>query len=308
VGGQMLSTGGVLLEVTDNGVGISDQELAHANWRLDHPPVVDVAVSRRMGLFVVGRLAARHGVRVRLQHAKGAGLTALIWLPDTVAEPDPAPPLGALRRRFDVDRHRPAVPSRARVAGPATPAGGWMSLSGAPSQPPTSQPPTPIPAASPGPAVSPSPEVVAADQPGAGPGPEQRLPIFDMVESDWFHRSGKTFHDSAPTAPTAPTAPSASPGWASPADAGWRAAQVVASPTTGARTRSGLPKRVPSANLVPGSVRPTEAHQAEAESGTSPRSAEEMRDRLTGLQRGVRRGRAAPPGSQEADENTSWKQ
>ena len=46
--------------------------MAHANWRLDNPPVVDVAVSRRMGLFVVARLAARHGVRVRLRPARPA--------------------------------------------------------------------------------------------------------------------------------------------------------------------------------------------------------------------------------------------
>ena len=103
VTGQTLSSGGVLLKITDSGVGISDQELAHANWRLDNPPVVDVAVSRRMGLFVVVRLAARHGVRVRLQHARSGGLTALIWLPETTAEPEPTPPLSTLRRRFDVD-------------------------------------------------------------------------------------------------------------------------------------------------------------------------------------------------------------
>src|SRR5262249_27093295 len=56
----------------------------HANWRLDNPPVVDVAVSRRMGVFVVARLAARHGIRVRLRPASMGGLTALVWLPDEV--------------------------------------------------------------------------------------------------------------------------------------------------------------------------------------------------------------------------------
>ena len=106
VSGQPLSSGGVLLDITDNGVGISDQEMSHANWRLDNPPVVDVAVSRRMGLFVVGRLAARHGVRVRLRHAQTGGLTALIWLPDTVAAPEVAPPLGRLRR-FEADDYGP---------------------------------------------------------------------------------------------------------------------------------------------------------------------------------------------------------
>jgi signal transduction histidine kinase len=115
VSGQPLSSGGVLLDITDNGVGISDQEMSHANWRLDNPPVVDVAVSRRMGLFVVGRLAARHGVRVRLRHAQAGGLTALIWLPDTVAAPEVAPPLGRLRH-FDADDYGPAASLSAPTA------------------------------------------------------------------------------------------------------------------------------------------------------------------------------------------------
>ena len=107
VTGQPLTSGGVLLDITDNGVGISEQEMAHANWRLDNPPVVDVAVSRRMGLFVVGRLAARHGVRVRLRHAQSGGLTALIWLPESVASPESAQPLGRLRK-FEADDYGPA--------------------------------------------------------------------------------------------------------------------------------------------------------------------------------------------------------
>jgi signal transduction histidine kinase len=115
VSGQPLSSGGVLLDITDNGVGISEQEMSHANWRLDNPPVVDVAVSRRMGLFVVGRLAARHGVRVRLRHAQAGGLTALIWLPDTVAAPEVAPPLGRLRR-FEADDFGPAASLSAPTA------------------------------------------------------------------------------------------------------------------------------------------------------------------------------------------------
>ena len=120
VSGQPLSSGGVLLDITDNGVGISDQEMSHANWRLDNPPVVDVAVSRRMGLFVVGRLAARHGVRVRLRHAQAGGLTALIWLPDTVAAPEVAPPLGRLRR-FEADDYGPAASLSAPTAGAPRP-------------------------------------------------------------------------------------------------------------------------------------------------------------------------------------------
>ena len=84
VSGHLLNSGGVLLDITDQGVGMGAEEMAHANWRLDNPPVVDVAVSRRMGLFVVARLAARHGIRVRLRPASMGGLTALVWLPDEV--------------------------------------------------------------------------------------------------------------------------------------------------------------------------------------------------------------------------------
>ena len=100
VAGHLLSSGGVLLEITDHGVGMGTEEMAHANWRLDNPPVVDVAVSRRMGLFVVARLAARHGIRVRLRPEPAGGLVALVWLPDeTITRESPGSPPGMPRRR-----------------------------------------------------------------------------------------------------------------------------------------------------------------------------------------------------------------
>ena len=100
VSGHLLNSGGVLLDISDQGVGMGAEEMAHANWRLDNPPVVDVAVSRRMGLFVVARLAARHGIRVRLRPATIGGLTALVWLPDeTVTHESNGSPSGL--RRFE---------------------------------------------------------------------------------------------------------------------------------------------------------------------------------------------------------------
>src|SRR5258708_7655777 len=81
VSGYSLNSGGVLLDITDQGVGMGAEEMAHANWRLDNPPVVDVAVSRRMGLFVVARLAARHGLRGRLPPAAAGGPPAPASLP-----------------------------------------------------------------------------------------------------------------------------------------------------------------------------------------------------------------------------------
>ncbi len=110
VAGHLLSSGGVLLDITDQGVGMGAEEMAHANWRLDNPPVVDVAVSRRMGLFVVARLAARHGIRVRLRPAATGGLTALVWLPDEVVSHEAEGGTPGLRR-FD------SLPTTAPAAG-----------------------------------------------------------------------------------------------------------------------------------------------------------------------------------------------
>jgi hypothetical protein len=81
VTGEEVPSGGVLLEVKDSGIGISPARLEEINWRFDNPPLVDVSVSRHMGLFAVSRLAARHGVRIRLRAAQPQGLSALVWLP-----------------------------------------------------------------------------------------------------------------------------------------------------------------------------------------------------------------------------------
>jgi hypothetical protein len=80
-----LRSGGVLIEVRDDGVGISEVRLADMNWRLDHPPVLDVSISRHMGLYAVSRLAARHGIRVKLRPGTPQGLSALVWLPGALA-------------------------------------------------------------------------------------------------------------------------------------------------------------------------------------------------------------------------------
>ncbi|MFD0631098.1 sensor histidine kinase [Catenulispora yoronensis] len=81
VTGNLLNTGGVMLEIEDSGIGMTPEELDDANERLANPPVVDVAISRRMGLFVVGRLATRHGIQVRLRRSATGGITALVLVP-----------------------------------------------------------------------------------------------------------------------------------------------------------------------------------------------------------------------------------
>jgi hypothetical protein len=97
---------------------------------------------------------------------------------------------------------------------------------------------------------------------------------------------------------TAP--PSASQeGWTSPADEGMRAAQVVASPAAGETTQAGLPRRVPRANLVPGSVGSGGTGSQDAVAEGPARSADVVRSRMSSFQRGVREGRAAAPQTEE---------
>jgi PAS domain S-box-containing protein len=78
---------GYVLEIEDHGIGMSDAELAGANRRLAEPLAADVAVSRMMGFHVVGRLAARHGIRVQLRHCWFGGIDALVLLPADLLGP-----------------------------------------------------------------------------------------------------------------------------------------------------------------------------------------------------------------------------
>src|SRR5690625_5167728 len=81
VSAKSLDSGGVQVSVTDSGIGLAPEDLAAINARLDAPPVIDVAVSRRMGLFVVSRLAHRHSIRIELSEAHGGGTTASVLFP-----------------------------------------------------------------------------------------------------------------------------------------------------------------------------------------------------------------------------------
>ncbi|MQA07345.1 MAG: HAMP domain-containing protein [Pseudonocardiaceae bacterium] len=74
-------TGGLRLEIADRGVGMPDEDIAATNERLANPPEVDASVARRMGLYVVGRLAQRHQIRVRLRKGDHGGITAGVLVP-----------------------------------------------------------------------------------------------------------------------------------------------------------------------------------------------------------------------------------
>jgi signal transduction histidine kinase len=344
--GHLLTRGGVLLDITDQGMGMPADEMRDANSRLDNPPVVDVEASRRMGLFVVARLASRHGIKVRLRPGPTGGMTALIWLPDETvtyqasgalsgsqrfqAGPRAAgyPPADPAARasarasaaaadpvpRFSADgpsthEGQPestreladdgeAVPSPgAQATGNTNGPGAAQSASGGTDQADHEQwddvrarsdseaRSGPDPRASSGVQDSQAEVIVSPAMSTA----ENRLPIFESVESDWFrrgkHEAISAMSDQEPGHRTA----EAADGWRSAADEGWRAAEALKSPSAGGPTPAGLPKRVPQANLVPGRVpEPSGAYQPEP-----VRSASATRQWMASYQRGSREGRAA---------------
>ncbi|WP_066373471.1 nitrate- and nitrite sensing domain-containing protein [Herbidospora mongoliensis] len=108
VSSSPIEGGAVLLAITDSGMGLSPDELLEINTRLAEPPVVDVSVSRRMGLFVVGRLAARHGIRVQLRRGDTSGIIAMVLFPAVlITNADAAQPTQSPQ----VTRSRPELPT-----------------------------------------------------------------------------------------------------------------------------------------------------------------------------------------------------
>jgi hypothetical protein len=119
---------GYVLEIEDRGLGMSDDELAAANRRLADPSDLQLPPGRMLGLFVVARLAARHGIKVQLRHSWYGGVTALVLLPaDLIATTTPAeaawpvpatravPPAQAENKaagtRVPLQRNLPTLPS-----------------------------------------------------------------------------------------------------------------------------------------------------------------------------------------------------
>jgi signal transduction histidine kinase len=282
VSAQELTSGGVLIEVSDSGVGIPDTRLAELNWRLDNPPVIDVSLSRHMGLFAVARLAERHGVRIRLGNRSPHGLTALVWLPDTVIE-QPARPYGARSRLLATQNSNPGVsmPGGHAAMRPATEgqfAGDW-------------------------------PETAMPEQHGTGPR-EAVVTAVGAGTSEWFRGRRSPVVPTTGNGGPPVTVPQAGGGKRFETD-GWalgkHAAQIVADPVRGDSTAAGLPLRVPQANLIPGSMAgerragDTGGHPAPAlgapmpTTPRAPRSADSARNRLSGFQRGVRRAKGQTP-------------
>ncbi|MCG5469300.1 nitrate- and nitrite sensing domain-containing protein [Micromonospora sp. LAH09] len=209
----------VIIQISDEGVGLSPQRMQQLNELLARPPAIDVAAVRAMGLVVVGQLAARLGATVQLRRGPRRGILAEATLPATIIRSLPpeeyllAP--GRLSRRAARTASPPPPPYQPR---PEPTAG----------RPPAERT---LPAA---PVFRPAPP-----PPDRGDAPTEELLIFEQV-NHWFQNDVAEAHDGQE--------------WSSPADDAWRTAAQAQSPEVATTTNSGLPKRQPQRHLVPGGV------------------------------------------------------
>ncbi|MFF4285572.1 ATP-binding protein [Streptomyces sp. NPDC001633] len=147
-GTDVTSDGGALIEVIDHGLGMSAERLAEENSRLVRRERLDLVPTKVLGLFVVGNLARRSGIRVTLSRTPGGGVTGTVWLPAALllaVNPAPTP--------------SPATP-------PPAPESAEMTATAQPEPSSTDEP---------GPTPEPEPPSTSASASGATPLPVRAL-------------------------------------------------------------------------------------------------------------------------------------
>ncbi|MFJ8637168.1 nitrate- and nitrite sensing domain-containing protein [Streptomyces sp. NPDC093568] len=102
---------GYAVEVEDRGLGMGKETLAEANRRIEQSEALDLFDSDRLGLFVVSRLASRHGIKVHLRTSPYGGTTAVVLLPTALLHS----PSAERSTSTTADPRRPAEGEHARV-------------------------------------------------------------------------------------------------------------------------------------------------------------------------------------------------
>jgi len=274
---------GFAVEVEDRGLGLSLAEYEAINQRLANPPEFDLADSDRLGLFVVGQLASRHGIQVILRGSPFGGTTAIVLIPRSVIAQQDSPLALTAERTSSAEgatgyQGEPYVPAQPGALAP--PAGG-NGLPRRNKQAPPNRPPQPEQPAAP--SLS-----VVSDLPARAPSPPAG------TEPGWETGWDAASRGASPAAPPrgAPQEPREShetPREAPAGDRGGNGAptrQTAAQPFKGP---GGLPRRIRQANLAP-QLR----QEAEPEPSAEPneeRSPEETRALFSAFQAGARRGR-----------------
>ncbi|GAA5099214.1 sensor histidine kinase [Nocardia iowensis] len=177
---------GMLIEVADRGIGMPPAEMADINRRLEQTAEPGPDTARHMGLFVVGRLAERHGLTVRLRPtfdtARDPGVTVTVHVPVgliVAGKPITAQPVTPNPQA--VERQRPSAPSSMQMrAITRTPGGNVMvtvdpGVSGPiPVSNPNPSPSGPVPAGGGLPQRQPGTNMASGMQPNAQSGPTLR--------------------------------------------------------------------------------------------------------------------------------------
>ncbi|WP_231569389.1 nitrate- and nitrite sensing domain-containing protein [Prescottella defluvii] len=253
---------GVVIEISDQGMGMPAEELARVNEMLRNPPdfgVETLSETSRLGLFIVSQLGMRHGISVQLSESEYGGIRAIVLVPNSVVAPDPTPAVSDVPDRFA--DHRPEVRA----------AGGLPALDSAES---TS---AAVGVATLAPPIS-APAVEQSEQPGA---PERAWAHLDRV-------------DSAPQSEH--TNYSATTAWhEAPAQAA-EPAPLTPQPLSdnGGDGRRSLPRRRRQASLAP-ELAYDPRPEPETEAQQPQRSAEQARDLLSAITYGTQQARHSAP-------------
>ncbi|GAA1421719.1 nitrate- and nitrite sensing domain-containing protein [Catellatospora coxensis] len=274
------------IRITDEGIGMSEQRLAEENRRLVDTERLDVAPTTMLGLFVVGRLARRHGMSVVLRQGSARGLVAEVVVPSrlvSLAEPASAPE----------DRTRAAArPRDGHQAESEAAARGWF-------EPPVLTAPRDFPAATvvARAAVAPQDRRVAVATTGAPVAPAIVPEAQPEVRGGLRRR--RRGAEEAPVVVSTPRHAAREPederaGLAAFVQGVQRAEELPSSPPpqAAAESRHGLVRRVPGAHLAAelGTVRVPGPSRGRATVPTRPtRDPEAERDALTAFLAGETR-------------------
>ncbi|MER7077062.1 Signal transduction histidine kinase [Saccharopolyspora kobensis] len=300
VSGHRRGDGALVVDIVDQGIGMSETDRAETNIRLASDGELTLSTSRRMGLFVVGRLAARHGIHVELHPgAEGRGLRASVTigpelLADAVNLPQPRTNGAATHHEHTSDALVEEFDWEAAEQDAASPIRNGYHLL----RPPRDAEPVPE-----------QRDVANAQEkaPSDGATNGAPTPIFDNLASAWFQTTPATDHTTPHWPPpgdaskgtflsSGPTGKFPSPQpthngsngrvWAFASDEARQRAQEVAAAEPTNHTSAGLPQRIPLANLVAGS-----AESPGTEQPRPQRNPDVARGRLSSFQAGLRRGR-----------------
>jgi signal transduction histidine kinase len=102
---------GFCVEIEDRGLGLPPEQLAEINRKLASVPAFDLSGSDRMGLFVAGRLAHRHGISIALRSSIYGGTTAVVIIPTSlvITDENSVPALAATHYALRDDAQVPAL-------------------------------------------------------------------------------------------------------------------------------------------------------------------------------------------------------